>query len=75
MSVYKSHTHLLIFCKEKKHFLFYIFIFLIGIYFMQGRTATTRNEVRRKRTGKRRKVWKGKMEKMIRKKPSIKYVC
>ena len=60
MSIYKSHTHLLIFCKEKKHFLFYIFILLIGIYFMQGWTATTRNEVTRKRRGKRKKFGKKK---------------
>ena len=45
MFVYRSHTHLLIFCKENKHFLLYIFIFLIGIHSMQGWTATTRNEL------------------------------
>ena len=68
MSVYRSHTHLIDFCKEKKHFLFYIFIFLIGIHSMQSWTATKGMNFQEREEEKEGK-WIGKM---IRKKPNIK---
>ena len=64
MSIYKSHTLLLTFCKEKKHFLFYIFIFLIGIILCKAEQPLQGIKSLERKNGK-----------MIRKKPSIKCVC